>query len=134
MEISKHEQYVIYKAGKGELDDNQSAQIEKSIAGLYSSEGRINFIIDLTISDSVSDSAIKLFGKVQRICSKESGLLVLVTTNDSVLDFISTHAEEFLLFLPTVDEAIDAISMNDMENDYDNDGEDEFGFDGENDY
>ncbi|MBK6977682.1 MAG: hypothetical protein IPH28_11780 [Cytophagaceae bacterium] len=98
MEINKNEQYIIYKVDGVAMDDAQSAQIEKSIAGLYSAEGKINFIIDLSMVESVSEKALNLFGKVQRICVRESGLLVLVTTNDDILDYVSANAEEFLLF------------------------------------
>ncbi|MBK9511420.1 MAG: anti-anti-sigma factor [Cytophagaceae bacterium] len=134
MEINKNEQYIIYKVDGVAMDDAQSAQIEKSIAGLYSAEGKINFIIDLSMVESVSEKALNLFGKVQRICVRESGLLVLVTTNDDILDYVSANAEEFLLFLPTVDEAIDAVFMNEQENDFKEEEDDEFGIEGESEY
>lgn len=134
MEINKNEQYIIYKVDGVAMDDAQSAQIEKSIAGLYSAEGKINFIIDLSQVESVSEKALNLFGKVQRICVREAGLLVLVTTNDDILDYVSANAEEFLLFLPTVDEAIDAVFMNEQENDFKEEEEDEFGIEGESEY
>lgn len=134
MEINKNEQYIIYKVDGVAMDDAQSAQIEKSIAGLYSAEGKINFIIDLSLVESVSEKALNLFGKVQRICVRESGLLVLVTTNDDILDYVSANAEEFLLFLPTVDEAIDAVFMNEQENDFKEEEDDEFGIEGESEY
>jgi anti-anti-sigma regulatory factor len=132
MEINKTEQYVVYKPQTGVFDTTVSAQIEKSIAVLYSAEGRVNFIVDLSGVNSIEDSGIILFQKVQRICRKESGLLVLVVTDDQILEHISGQSEEFLLMLPSIEEAIDAVFMNELENDFKEGSDDEF--ESENDY
>lgn len=134
MEITKNEQYVVYKPLGASFDETVASQIEKSIAGLYSAEGRINFILNLVKVDAVSTSAITLFNKVQRICKNESGLLVLVTTNDTVIDYISGATEDFLLILPSEEEAIDAVHMNELENDFKDEQDDEFGTESESDY
>lgn len=133
MEINKQEQYVVFKPESGSFNDEVSSQIEKNIAGMYSAEGRINFIIDLSQVGSISEIGHKLFQKVQKICKNESGLFVLVTTNDDLIDDISGKGEEFLLVLPSLEEAIDVIFMNDLENDFKDDQEDEFGME-ESDY
>ena len=134
MEITKNEQYVVYKPFGASFDETVASQIEKSIAGLYSAEGRINFILNLVKVDAVSPSAITLFNKVQRICKNESGLLVLVTTNDTVIDYISGATEDFLLILPSEEEAVDAVYMNELENDFKDEQDDEFGTESESDY
>ncbi|HLO44221.1 MAG TPA: STAS domain-containing protein [Leadbetterella sp.] len=134
MEITKNEQYVVYKPLGASFDETVASQIEKSIAGLYSAEGRINFILNLVKVDAVSPSAITLFNKVQRICKNESGLLVLVTTNDTVIDYISGATEDFLLILPSEEEAVDAVYMNELENDFKDEQDDEFGTESESDY
>jgi anti-anti-sigma regulatory factor len=134
IEIVKEDQYVVIKPLGIELNDEITAKIEKSIAGFYGSEGRINFILDLLGISSISDSAVKLFQKVQKICANESGLFVLVNTNDDLIDEVSGKCEEFILFLPSVEEAIDGVFMNELENDFKDEHEDEFGGTGENDY
>ncbi len=134
IEIVKEDQYVVFKPQGIELNDEITAKIEKSIAGFYGSEGRINFILDLLGISSISDSAIKLFQKVQKICANESGLFVLVNSNDDLIDEVSSKCEEFILFLPSVEEAIDGVFMNELENDFKDEHEDEFGGTGENDY
>ncbi|MCP9767015.1 anti-anti-sigma factor [Lacihabitans sp. LS3-19] len=134
MEILKIEQYVVFKPESEDFDATLASQIEKNIAGMYSAEGRINFIIDLTSVKEFTSAGIVLFNKVQKICKNESGLLVLVTTDDNLIDTISTQAEDFLLILPSQEEAIDAVFMNELENDFKDEQEDEFGMDGESDY
>ena len=134
MEILKSEQYVIFRPENVDFDTILASQIEKSIAGMYSAEGRINFIIDLSIVKEFTMAGILLFNKVQKICKNESGLLVLVSTDENIIDTISTHAEDFLLILPSQEEAIDAVFMNELENDFKDEHDDEYGTDGESDY
>ena len=127
MEINKSEQYVVFKPLGASFDDTVAAAVEKNIAVMYSSEGKINFILNLLKVDSISPGAITLLNKVQRICKNESGLLVLISTNNDVIDFISGATEDFLLILPSEEEAIDADYMNELENDFKDEQDEEFG-------
>lgn len=127
MEINKSEQYVVFKPLGASFDNTVAAVMEKNIAVMYSSEGKINFILNLLKVDDISTSGITLLNKVQRICKNESGLLVLVSTNNDVIDFISGATEDFLLILPTEEEAIDAVFMNELENDFKDEQDEEFG-------
>lgn len=134
MEINKSEQYVVFKPLGASFDESVAAVVEKNIAVMYSAEGKINFILNLLKVDAISPSGITLFNKVQKICKNESGLFVLVSTNNDVIDFISGATEDFLLILPSEEEAIDAVFMNELENDFKDEQEDEFGASGESDY
>lgn len=134
MEITKNEQYAVFKPLGASFDETVSSAIEKSIAVMYSAEGRINFILNLLKVDAISPAGITLLNKVQKICKNESGLLVLVSTNNDVIDYISGATEEFLLILPSEEEAIDAVFMNELENDFKDEQDEEFGSEGEIDY
>lgn len=132
--VEKSEQYVLLTVKQNALDVDLAAQIEKNIAGLYSGEGKINFIINLDEVKDISEKGHLLFTKVQKICVNESGLLVLVTKSVDLLDSILSQTEESLLVLPTNEEGVDAIFMNELENDFKEEQDDEFGFDNESDY
>jgi anti-anti-sigma regulatory factor len=134
IEINKSEQYTVINALESNVDDIASSQIEKAIAGLYSSEGRINYILDFSKSDSVDSKVINLLQKVQKICQKESGLLVVVNSNDALIENVLANSEEFILFLPSLEEAIDAVFMNELENDFKDEADDDFGVESENEY
>jgi len=134
IEINKSEQYTVINALESNVDDIASSQIEKAIAGLYSSEGRINYILDFSKSDSVDTKVINLLQKVQKICQKESGLLVVVNSNDALIENVLANSEEFILFLPSLEEAIDAVFMNELENDFKDEADDDFGVESENEY
>ena len=134
IEINKSEQYTVINALESNVDDIASSQIEKAIAGLYSSEGRINYILDFSKSDSVDPKVINLLQKVQKIFQKESGLLVVVNSNDALIENVLANSEEFILFLPSLEEAIDAVFMNELENDFKDEADDDFGVESENEY
>ncbi|MGL4632197.1 MAG: hypothetical protein ACRCVT_13425 [Leadbetterella sp.] len=73
----------------------------------------------------MSEANVKLLDKIQKITKREGGLLVLVTTNDDVLDEISRLSPTHFLSFPTLEEGIDLIYFNDQENNSKEDGEDE---------
>ena len=125
--IQKTDDYVIITPESTVFDDAISAALEKAVAVLYSSEGRINFIIDLDKVSSLAVSGVLLFDKVQKIVRRESGLLVTVVNNDDLTDTIADHSQFELLMLSSVEEAIEAVYMNAQENEYGDGEEDEFG-------
>jgi anti-sigma B factor antagonist len=127
MNITKEEKYILFKLEEPNFSAEAATQMEKSVAVAYSGEGMINFIADITAVQTVSDEAIKLFAKVKRITAKESGLFVLVTPNDDLLDAISVKCEEHIVMLPTPEEGVDAVFMNELENEFKEEGDDEFG-------
>jgi anti-anti-sigma regulatory factor len=129
MLVKKEEKYIIIKLEQVDFDAELASKFEKTVAGAYSGEGMINFIADLEKVQTVSDAAITLFNKIKKITKKESGLFVLATSNDDLLDNISGKLEEHILMLPTVEEAIDAVFMNELENEFKEEGDEEFGTD-----
>ena len=130
--IKKTDEYVIFTPESPIFDDTTSAALEKAVAGLYSSEGRINFIVDLDKVSSLAVSAVILFDKVHKIALRESGLFVTVVNNDTLTDVIADNSQFELLMLSSVDEAIEAIYVHTQDNEYGEEEEDEFGE--ENDY
>jgi anti-anti-sigma factor len=128
LEINKSEKYAVIVALSETLDETMANAIEKNIAKMYASEGMINYVLDISKVNNLSEPALKLFSKVQKICNNESGLWVLVSANNNIVDDISAKTEEYVLVLPTVEEAIDAVFMNELENDFrDEHNEEEFG-------
>ncbi len=132
--VEKNEQYALLSVKQASLDADMAAQIEKNVAGMYSGESRTNFIINLDDVAEIAEKGHQLFSKIQKLCEKESGLLVLVSRKPDLMDDILGQTEESLLVLPTNEEAVDAIFMNELENDFKDGEENEFGFDEESDY
>ncbi|MDP5139483.1 MAG: anti-anti-sigma factor, partial [Spirosomaceae bacterium] len=89
-----------------------------------------NYIFDLTTVSKIDDSATSLFTKVNRVCQRESGILLLVSKTDEVLDATEFLLEGGVVCLPTLHEATEAVFMHDLENELkgEEDEEDMFGF------
>ena len=78
--------------------------------------------------DGYGVSAIR---KGTKICTNEGGLFVVVTKDDGIAERLDTAKIENLTLLNTVQEGVDAIYLNDLENEFqdedDTEGESEFG-------
>lgn len=128
--LKKNDNYVIFTPESKHFDDEGISILEKHIASLYSSEGLINFIVDLDKVESVVNSTAILFDKVHKIAKREAGVFVAVLNNDDVMDSLLTHAETEIVILSSLDEAIDLVYMNSEEDDYDEESD----YEDENDY
>jgi anti-anti-sigma regulatory factor len=128
--FEKLEKYAKATITQALLNKELASQIEKSVAGVYSGEGMINYIFDISLVKNLDIAATTLIDKVNKLCKRESGLLVVVTINDDVIDQIFETTEKVLI-LPTTEEALDAIYMNELENEFKDEAEDdEYGFEG----
>lgn len=127
--VEKNEQYVQIKPKTKQLTGENVKNFEKQIVQLYK-EGQVNYIADLEEVTLLDENATKLFQKVNKLCERESGILILVSTNDDVLDIIEPLKEEGIVVLATLHEAVEAVFMNDLENEFKDeaDEEDMFGF------
>lgn len=127
IKVTKTDEYALFTPDSAVVDDAAAAAIEKSVAVLYSSEGQINYIMDLDKTTSLSVAGVHLFDKIQKIAKREAGTFVLVVNNDDVMDVIADNSEFELVMLSSVDEAIEAVYMNTQDSEYDDEEEEEFG-------
>lgn len=127
--VDKKEQYVILTAQGTDLDAASAASLEKQIIQLYASDKVINYILDFDETATIAEEGLLLLKKINALCQRESGLLVTVSNNDDILDALDGARIEKMVSLLSVEEAIDAIFMNELENDFLGDGvDDDHGF------
>jgi hypothetical protein len=85
-------------------------------------------ISKVLVLDGYGVSAIR---KATKICTNELGLFVVVSKNEELVDRLDQAKIENLTLLNTVQEGVDAIYLNDLENEFqdedDTAGESEFG-------
>jgi anti-anti-sigma regulatory factor len=127
IKVTKTDEYALFTPDSAVVDDAAAAAMEKSVAVLYSSEGQINYIVDLDKTTSLSVAGVHLFDKIQKITKREAGTFVLVVNNDDVMDVIADNSEFELVMLSSVDEAIEAVYINTQDSEYDDEEEEEFG-------
>ncbi|WP_375446629.1 anti-anti-sigma factor [uncultured Fibrella sp.] len=123
--IEKTERYALLRAGEGQFVGEVPAKFETTARGLFR-EGFSRLIVDLGTILTVDDAGVMAIRKINRQCSNELGLLVLVTKNDDLTDFLYETNIADLTILPTVEEAIDAVFINELENDFGNGADDEY--------
>ncbi len=123
--IEKTERYALIRLAEATLDGDMPATFETLNRNLFR-EGYSNIIVDMEPVQSIDTAGVTAIRKVNRQCTSEEGLLILVTDNDDLIGFLDTASGNDLTFLPTVEEAIDAVFINELENDFRSEDDDEY--------
>lgn len=123
--IEKNEQYALVRLAEPALAGDVPTELETLSRGLFR-EGYSNIIVDMAAVGSIDPAGVSTLRKVNRQCIHEVGLLVLVTKDDDLIEFLDTANISDLTILPTVEEAIDAVFMNELENDFRSEDDDEY--------
>lgn len=127
--IEKNEQYSLITLNETVFSADVSTTFETLSRNLFR-EGYSNIIVDFGAVKEIEDAGIPVIRKVNRQCTNESGLLILVTKRDEVIDFLDSSKIPDLTILPTVEEAVDAVFMNELENDFRSEDDDSYDFGG----
>lgn len=123
--IEKNEQYALIRLAENTFGDDISIDFETLSRGLFR-EGYSNVIVDMAPVQTVDSAGVTILRKINRQCTNEEGLLIVVTKDDDLIEFLDTSHLSDLTILPTVEEAIDAVFMNELENDFRSEEDDEY--------
>jgi anti-anti-sigma regulatory factor len=123
--IEKNEQYALIRLSESEFAGDVPTDFETLSRGLFR-EGYSNVIVDMASVQSVEQAGVMTIRKINRQCTNELGLFVLVTKDDDLINFLDAAKISDLTILPTVEEAIDAVFMNELENDFRSEQDDEY--------
>ena len=123
--IEKTEHYALIQLNESKFDKSITPEIEKQIVVLYR-EGLTNMIVDFSKVLEIDESGLSLLRKATKVCRTEQGLFIVCTKDDDILDLIDGEKIHEIVMLPTTDEGIDAVFMNDLENDFRDEKDDDF--------
>lgn len=123
--IEKTEHYALIEINETAFDKNVTPEFEKLVVVLYR-EGINNMVVDFSKITEIDDAGLSLIRKATKVCRTEQGLFIICTKDDDLLDLIDAEKIPELVTLPTTDEGIDAVFMNDLENDFREEHDDEF--------
>ena len=123
--IEKTEHYALIQLNESKFDKSITAEIEKQIVVLYR-EGLTNMIVDFSKVLEIDESGLSLLRKATKVCRTEQGLFIVCTKDDDILDLFDGEKIPEIVLLPTTDEGIDAVFMNDLENDFRDEKDDDF--------
>jgi anti-anti-sigma factor len=128
IKAEKNEQYTLLRVNETAIGAENAEEFEKIIRGLFR-EGYSNIIVDLKTVQAVDGQGLGVVRKANRLCLNELGLFVLVTKDDALTDLLDAAKIPDLTIMPTVEEAVDAVFMNELENDFKEEEDDEdYGF------
>ncbi|WP_207533407.1 STAS domain-containing protein [Desertivirga arenae] len=113
--VDKHEKYVLIKLNEAKLNSLISPQLKSELI-LINTEGIRNIVLDLSgvkYSDSSGLSSL-LVG--HRLCKNADGSFIITGVNENIDRLITiSQLESVLTIVPTVEEAIDLIFMEEIE-------------------
>ena len=125
--IERHDQYALIRLQEESFSEAVPAALEAVARGLLR-EGQSNLIVEMNAMRHIDAVGVGMIRKLNRLCTAELGLLVIATENDEFADTLENANIADLTLLPTVEESIDAVFMNELENDFgmEEDDDDEF--------
>lgn len=115
--LQKKEQYAYIDLEETAFADEVPAAFEEKSRELFR-EGFNNIIVNMQATKSVDVSGTVVLKKVNWLCKNDLGMLVIVTKDDDFIDLLESLKIPDLNILPTQEEAIDAVFMNNLENEF----------------
>lgn len=123
--IEKNEQYALIRLSESDFGDSVATDFENLCKGLFR-EGYSNIIVDMATVQTLGPAGVIAIRRVNRHCTSEEGLLVLATNDDDLTENLDKAGGSDLTILPTVEEGVDAVFMNELENDFRSEEDDEY--------
>ena len=113
--VDKHEKYVLLKLNESKLNSLVTPQLKSELI-LINTEGQRNIIMDLSQIKFADSSGLSSLLVGHRLCKNASGVFILVGLNDAVARLITiSQLDSVLAIVPTVEEAIDLVFMEEVE-------------------
>ncbi len=113
--IDKHDKYVIFKLDEQKLNSLISPKLKSELI-LINTEGQRNIILDLSEVKYTDSSGLGSLLVGHRICKNAEGVFILTHLNENITRLVHiSQLEEVLTIVPSNDEAIDLIFMEEIE-------------------
>ena len=128
--LEQNESYALIDWMADDLASANSEELENAIRLLFKKD-YANMVLNLSKTGQIDGYGVSAIRKGTKICTNEGGLFVVVTKNEAIAVRLDAAKIENLALLNTVQEGVDAIYLNDLENEFqdedDTEGESEFG-------
>ncbi|CAM3710346.1 STAS domain-containing protein [Aquirufa aurantiipilula] len=130
-QLDQNESYALIDWKGENLVQSNYEELENVVRLLFKKE-YTNMILNISKVTELDGYGVSAIRKGTKICSNESGLFVVVSKDEAVVERLDQAKIENLTIMNTVREGVDAIYLNDLENDFgDGDEEEENEFGGE---
>ena len=113
--IDKQEKYALLKLHEEKLDSTVAPSLKSELITLHA-EGVRNIILDLSEVKYTDSSGLSALLVGNRILQEDGGVFILASLSEHTLKLIKiSQLDSVLTILPTVEESIDAVFMNELE-------------------
>ena len=113
----KQEKYTLLRLNEEKLDSSIAPQLKSEMVTLHA-EGVRNIILDLSEVKYTDSSGLSALLVGNRILQEDNGIFVLTQLSDHTMKLIKiSQLDSVLNILPSVEEAIDAVFMHEIEKD-----------------
>jgi anti-anti-sigma regulatory factor len=127
--LEQNESYARIDWKAQELIQANYEELEQVIRLLFKKE-YANIILNLGQVTELDGYGVSAIRKGTKICTNELGLFAIVSKNEGIQDRLDLAKIEDFTLLNTVKEAVDAIYLNDLENDFQDSDEDDQEYEG----
>jgi anti-anti-sigma factor len=115
--IDKQEKYTLLRLHEEKMDSSIAPNLKSEMVTLHA-EGTKNIILDLTEVKYTDSSGLSALLVGNRIFQEEGGIFILACLSDHTMKLIRiSQLDSVLNILPSVEEAIDAVFMHEIEKD-----------------
>lgn len=131
-QLEQNESYALIEWLGEELVQENYEELEFAVRLLFKKE-YTNMILNISKVQNIDGFGVSAVRKATKICTNELGLFVVVSKVDEVVDRLDQAKIENLTIMNTNQEGVDAIYLNDLENDFEDESDantDEYGIDG----
>lgn len=120
--IDKQEKFALVKLHEQKLDASVAPGLKTELVTLQA-EGSNNVILDLSEVKYTDSSGLSALLVGNRIFQEDQGIFVLSCLSEHTMKLIKiSQLDSVLNILPTVEEAVDAVMMHEVEKDLKNSG------------
>ncbi len=113
--IDKQEKYTIFKLNEEKLDSSIAPQLKSELITLHA-EGVKNIILDLAEVKYTDSSGLSALLTGNRVVSENEGIFILAKLSDHTMKLVKiSQLDSVFNILPTVEEAVDAVFMYEIE-------------------
>jgi anti-anti-sigma factor len=121
--VEKTEKYIIFQLQEEKLTSIHAPDLKSELVKL-NAEGYRNIILNMDEVKYADSSGLSSILVGNRVCVNEGGLFVLCHLSEHVMKLIKiSQLDNVITILPTVEEAIDAVFLHEIESDLDEESE-----------
>lgn len=115
--IDKQEKYSLMRLHEEKLDSSVAPSLKSELITLHA-EGVKNIILDLAEVKYTDSSGLSALLVGNRVVQEDGGIFVLAALQDHTMKLIKiSQLDSVLNILPSVEEAVDAVFMHEIEQD-----------------